>query len=33
MTRSLHCDTEDQARKLRAALAERLGTLGLDCIP
>ncbi len=28
-----HCDTEDQARQLRAAIAERLGTLGLELHP
>lgn len=29
----VHCDTEDQARALRAAIAERLGTLGLEQHP
>jgi RNA-directed DNA polymerase len=28
-----HCDTEEQARQLRAAIAERLGTLGLELHP
>ena len=28
-----HCDTEDQARELRAAIAGRLGTLGLELHP
>ena len=28
-----HCDTEDQARHLRAAVAERLGALGLELHP
>jgi RNA-directed DNA polymerase len=28
-----HCDTEDQARTLRASLAERLGALGLELHP
>ena len=28
-----HCDTEEQARELRAAIAERLGTLGLELHP
>src|SRR5580704_4619049 len=28
-----HCDTGDQARQLRAAIAERLGTLGLELHP
>ena len=28
-----HCDSEDQARQLRAAIAERLGTLGLELHP
>jgi len=28
-----HCDTEDQAQVLRAAIAERLGTLGLELHP
>src|SRR5215211_3490166 len=28
-----HCDTEDQARALRAAIAERLGLLGLKLHP
>jgi hypothetical protein len=28
-----HCDTEDQAHKLRAAIAERLGALGLELHP
>ncbi len=28
-----HCDTEDQARELRAAIAKRLGTLGLELHP
>ena len=28
-----HCDTEGQARELRAAIAERLGTLGLELHP
>jgi RNA-directed DNA polymerase len=28
-----HCDTEDQARALRAAIAERLGLLGLELHP
>jgi RNA-directed DNA polymerase len=28
-----HCDTEDQARRLRAAIAERLGTVGLELHP
>jgi hypothetical protein len=28
-----HCDTEEQARKLRAAIAERLGTVGLELHP
>jgi RNA-directed DNA polymerase len=28
-----HCDTEDQARQLRAAIADRLGTLGLELHP
>ena len=29
----VHCDTEEQARRLRAALAERLGALGLELHP
>ena len=29
----VHCDTEEQARRLRAALAERLGSLGLELHP
>ncbi len=29
----IHCDTEAQARDLRAALAERLGSLGLELHP
>ena len=29
----VHCDTEEQARQLRAALAERLGSLGLELHP
>jgi RNA-directed DNA polymerase len=29
----IHCDTEAQARRLRAALAERLGSLGLELHP
>jgi RNA-directed DNA polymerase len=28
-----HCDSEDQARKLRATIAERLGSLGLELHP
>ena len=28
-----HCDTEEQARELRAAIARRLGTLGLELHP
>ena len=28
-----HCDTEEQARNLRAAIATRLGTLGLELHP
>jgi retron-type reverse transcriptase len=28
-----HCDTEGQARELRAAIAKRLGTLGLELHP
>ncbi len=28
-----HCDSEEQARQLRAAFAERLGTLGLELHP
>jgi RNA-directed DNA polymerase len=28
-----HCDTEDQARRLRAAIAARLGALGLELHP
>ena len=28
-----HCDSEEQARELRAAIAERLGTLGLELHP
>jgi Reverse transcriptase (RNA-dependent DNA polymerase)/Group II intron, maturase-specific domain len=28
-----HCDTEEQARHLRAAIAKRLGTLGLELHP
>ena len=28
-----HCDTEDQARQLRAAIAKRLGALGLELHP
>ena len=28
-----HCDSEDQARELRVAIAERLGTLGLELHP
>jgi RNA-directed DNA polymerase len=28
-----HCDSEDQARELRAAIADRLGTLGLELHP
>jgi RNA-directed DNA polymerase len=28
-----HCDSEDQARKLRAAIADRLGALGLELHP
>ena len=28
-----HCDTEEQARDLRAAIAERLGSLGLELHP
>ncbi len=28
-----HCDSEDQARELRAAIAERLGSLGLELHP
>jgi len=28
-----HCDTEDQARSLRAAIADRLGALGLELHP
>ena len=28
-----HCDTEEQARQLRAAIADRLGTLGLELHP
>src|ERR1700722_13782588 len=30
---TVHCDTEDQARELRAAIAERLGALGLELHP
>ena len=33
MTLSIHCDTEAQARSLRAALAERLGSFGLELHP
>ena len=29
----VHCDTEEQARSLRAAIAERLGTVGLELHP
>src|ERR1700685_1574100 len=29
----VHCDTEDQARNLRAAIADRLGPLGLELPP
>jgi RNA-directed DNA polymerase len=29
----VHCDTEEQARRLRDALAERLGSLGLELHP
>ena len=29
----IHCDTEEQARKLRVAITSRLGTLGLDLHP
>ena len=29
----VHCDTEEQARALRAAIAERLGTVGLELHP
>ncbi len=29
----VHCDTEEQARALRVAIAERLGTLGLELHP
>ena len=29
----VHCDTEDQARALRAAIADRLGALGLELHP
>jgi len=29
----VHCDTEEQARRLRAAIAVRLGTLGLELHP
>ncbi len=29
----VHCDTEEQARSLRAGIAERLGTLGLELHP
>ena len=29
----IHCDTEAQARHLRAALAERLGSVGLELHP
>lgn len=29
----VHCDTEEQARGLRAAIAERLGSLGLELHP
>ena len=29
----MHCDTEEQARALRAAIARRLGALGLDLHP
>ena len=29
----VHCDTEEQARELRAAIAERLGALGLELHP
>ena len=29
----VHCDTETQARALRAAIAERLGTFGLELHP
>ena len=28
-----HCESEDQARELRAAIAGRLGPWGLSCIP
>ena len=28
-----HCDSEAQARQLQAAIAERLGTLGLELHP
>ena len=33
MTSVAHCDTEDQARQLRAAIAKRLGALGLELHP
>jgi retron-type reverse transcriptase len=29
----VHCDTEEQARRLRDALAERLGSVGLELHP
>jgi retron-type reverse transcriptase len=29
----VHCDSEDQARELRAAVAGRLGALGLELHP
>jgi len=29
----IHCDTEDQARSLRAAVADRLGSVGLELHP
>jgi RNA-directed DNA polymerase len=29
----VHCDTEDQARQLRSAIADRLGSLGLELHP
>jgi RNA-directed DNA polymerase len=28
-----HCDTEEQARQLQAALTERLGSMGLELHP
>ena len=33
LTSLLHCDSEDQARQLWAAIATRLGSLGLELHP